>query len=760
MKLNFGQIRDQLQQLLPAMYIMELYDDHAICEGEAGKYVQASYSVMDGKVALGAQVEVQRQYTPVKVQAAVKISGPVGDKTDPNYGYKWRVQVIAYGLGKDGRINWPREPLVAALPLFDNSRVFMLSESQHQDPAKAAAFGKSPNDLVGWLSNANDTGTGIEADFDILTSATKLRSDLLDSFERGNPNFLGLSVDIDALTTTKLVAGKKVKEPVKIVGVQTDIVYDPTNEGKFLKLLAAVQGDDQEKEDGMYNRLLAALRQQRPDLAGKIDVLLAKGEDVTDGDITTLLAAAMPGQAVDVEKLVAALKDGKDSGLSEMTALDDAKKVLEQARLVACSTTLSIELSGSRLPDAVKDKLTAAYSGRVFEVEELKAAIKNEKETLDKLSAAGLFLGAGGSRIEVQGEPERLQAAMDKTFGVATADQYAEVPRFDGLRAAYVRITGDVDVSGYLRPDRLRAATFDTTTFASALGNTLYRRILQDYREQSDFGLSLLVSTKRNAKDFRTLQSINVGYYGDLPTVASDGPYTDLSTITEEAISYAVLKKGGYIAITREMIINDDITMVNRIVSRLPRAARRTLAKICWTLLISNATYDGDSKAMFHADHKNLGSDALGIDSLKAAKLAMASQSDPNGNERLGLRPAVLVIPSDLWGDATDINQTRGIPGTNNQGNAFFNFFGAGNERIFENPFMTDANDWMLLGNTLDAEIVELAFLNGKEEPEMFVADNPAVGAVFTNDRIEYKIRHEYNAEVADYRNAYKAIVA
>ncbi len=89
-----------------------------------------------------------------------------------------------------------------------------------------------------------------------------------------------------------------------------------------------------------------------------------------------------------------------------------------------------------------------------------------------------------------------------------------------------------------------------------------------------------------------------------------------------------------------------------------------------------------------------------------------------------------------------------------------YQFFGADDSGIIECPFMTDATDWMLFANPREGEIIEIAYLNGQQEPEMFVADNPAAGQMFVADKIQYKIRHEYEAEIVDYRGVYKAVVA
>jgi hypothetical protein len=91
-------------------------------------------------------------------------------------------------------------------------------------------------------------------------------------------------------------------------------------------------------------------------------------------------------------------------------------------------------------------------------------------------------------------------------------------------------------------------------------------------------------------------------------------------------------------------------------------------------------------------------------------------------------------------------------------GNSMFGYFQP--DGLFENPFQTDANDWMMFADPNEVEIVELAFLNGQQEPQMLVADNPSVGQMFVGGRIQYRVTHDHNAEPVDFRGAYKAVVA
>jgi hypothetical protein len=58
------------------------------------------------------------------------------------------------------------------------------------------------------------------------------------------------------------------------------------------------------------------------------------------------------------------------------------------------------------------------------------------------------------------------------------------------------------------------------------------------------------------------------------------------------------------------------------------------------------------------------------------------------------------------------------------------------------------------------ADMIEMGYLNGREEPELFVADTPQSEQVFVADKIRHKIRHEYAGAAIDYRTGYGAIVA
>lgn len=96
--------------------------------------------------------------------------------------------------------------------------------------------------------------------------------------------------------------------------------------------------------------------------------------------------------------------------------------------------------------------------------------------------------------------------------------------------------------------------------------------------------------------------------------------------------------------------------------------------------------------------------------------------------------------------------------GGNNNVNALFDDYQE--QRILPLPVHSmhlsgDKNSWWLAMN----RPIEVGFLGGKEDPQLFLQDNPLVGPVFTGDQITWKVRHEYGYVLKDHRMVSAGIV-
>ena len=199
------------------------------------------------------------------------------------------------------------------------------------------------------------------------------------------------------------------------------------------------------------------------------------------------------------------------------------------------------------------------------------------------------------------------------------------------------------------------------------------------------------------------------------------------------------------------MIKNDDVGLIMNIPRDMTTAAKRTLNKFVLDIIRSNPTMS-DTKALFHVDHGNLGTVAFSKVQYAADRLLMMKQADHDTSEPMGLEPYILLIPVDLQEAAFDAFRRD-----TNVDQAFVQSVAP---RIRPVSYWIDANDWALICNPLDHPTIEIGFMDGKQEPELFIQDSPTSGSVFTNDKVTYKIRHIYGGAAASWKGMRKNVVA
>jgi hypothetical protein len=357
-------------------------------------------------------------------------------------------------------------------------------------------------------------------------------------------------------------------------------------------------------------------------------------------------------------------------------------------------------------------------------------------------------------RVEVEDRYKRIGTMLDAFFD----PKHPGHNKMQSFREAYIEITGDQQVTGRMdRCDHSRMAeslgvfreALDSTSFPNALGASITRMMVRDYNRPDHWNVWRKLVTIANRLDFRSQIRVRIGGYGDLPMVAENDPYLALVSPPEDTATYAVGKRGGTENISLEMIKNDDVGVIRRIPKRLAEAAKRTIAHFVLDLLRLNPViYDG--VALFHAAHNNLGAAALSAVSLAAGRAAMMKQTELGSGEQTGTEPAYLWVPIDLEETAKNLFRRA-----NNQDKTFVQ-----NMQVEVVPvwYWTDVNDWCLSADPERLPSVEMGFIDGQQDPELFIQDIPLGGSMFTNDQITYKIRHRYGGAVIDYRGLYKSV--
>ena len=186
----------------------------------------------------------------------------------------------------------------------------------------------------------------------------------------------------------------------------------------------------------------------------------------------------------------------------------------------------------------------------------------------------------------------------------------------------------------------------------------------------------------------------------------------------------------------------------------LARSAHRTLEQFVSDKLLSftaaiNDTNIYDGTVLYTVAHANIGTAALSASALRAALIRIRSQQDEDSVETLGLKARDLWVPIGLGPTAKVLVESDQLPGSaNNDIND-----NKGAVTPWDVPYLrNDTNNFYLSVAPSDLEGIEIGFVSGQEDPVMLIQDDPKVGSVFTNEKITYKVRHEYGGAVVDFR--------
>lgn len=368
--------------------------------------------------------------------------------------------------------------------------------------------------------------------------------------------------------------------------------------------------------------------------------------------------------------------------------------------------------------------------------------------------------------IQIISEPrDRLQVALDKTLGLNLA-HYSEIKPFTGLREAYVKVTGDSEIRGRL-PDHVMRSheAIVNADFPKLLGVSMNRRMVADYRSVN-YSESRLISHRGSASELKKQESISAGHYPDPPIVDPEiEDYLEPQKPPEESVEFDMVTRGEATAVTRQAILNDDTGGLERRIRSRARAYHRGFARFVWSFYFDNSAWQGDAVAWFAAGHGNLKSQALAALEVADAVDKLMAMIEPGSGETLGLDNEqmdrlALIVGNALWKTARNVNQAQYLDDQFTP-NPVYRMFGANNERIIINPLETDANNWGVIADPTDRDILEVRFLYGRQEPEFILAKDPTgTGALFNGDKLVYKDRFEYGGDLVNFHGAVKSIVA
>jgi hypothetical protein len=310
-----------------------------------------------------------------------------------------------------------------------------------------------------------------------------------------------------------------------------------------------------------------------------------------------------------------------------------------------------------------------------------------------------------------------------------------------------------------------------TSDFPNLLGNVMYRSLIEWQKTVPDAWRQY--SAIGDLTDFRPATRI-VGYEAeDLLPVGEDGVYQD-SKLADAAYTVQLGTYGRAFSINRNVIINDDLGYIKQQPKRAGRAAARNIAKfVAQTLLEANPnTFDG--VALFDTStHKN--NDTTAASAISAANIQKGISALQNQTV-LGVfttvQPRWLLVPTGLQFTARQILQSAIIVAAAGASPATGPITTVGNLNVLQgalgiiiDPFLTVAAQYYVLADPAEAPVLDVAFLQGKQTPDLLVerptytnlagGDDPYE---FEFDVMRYKVRYDYGGAASLWWGGYRFV--
>lgn len=518
---------------------------------------------------------------------------------------------------------------------------------------------------------------------------------------------------------------------------------------RFLKGSAAMSFEDYVKSLGLDPAALT------PEAAAALQTSFAAMNPAP----TANAAPAAPAAAAPVVAPTASA-----SAVLDLTAsLADARKAhAAEVRRIA-----DIQAKASGHPMIAAKAIEDGWTVEKVELEVLKASAARTRPTsfrgaesaseLQPLVIEAAFCQVRGIKnLDKQYEDKVLQAAhsqfrrgigLQQMFLMAAAANGMHVP--PGMKVT----TGNIrEVLQYAMAPQMVNAAFSTVTLPGILSNTANKEIVEGYQEVDNVWEQ--IAQIKSVSDFKTVTSYRML---DDMTYEKLGPggkikhgKTGEESFTRSADTYAKMY-----SITRNDIINDDLSAFDDIRARLGRGSAMALSDLFWSTFLGNlgTIFTSTRTNYISGSTTNLGTDGVGLGLGQKAWRQRTSPS-ADGAKRLGGSMAkFLLVPPELEtiADALYVGRNNSSVKVSDV-NTF-----AGKYNPLCAPQLSDSSitgysttAWYLFGDKSLGSPMVVSFLNGQQTPTVESAD-----ADFSTLGIEFRGYHDFGVDLGDgYMNA------
>lgn len=346
----------------------------------------------------------------------------------------------------------------------------------------------------------------------------------------------------------------------------------------------------------------------------------------------------------------------------------------------------------------------------------------------------------------MQGIGDMLYARVNPGAEISEAGrQYRGYSLMECVRL-YAESRG-ISTAGRSKSDLVAMAMHSTSDFPLLFSNLAGKSLGAAYQEEPHTWKPL--ARQRNLPDFKNANDLVIA--ADLaPEQLLEGGEYKAGTLKEAQATWKLATYARKVCITRQAIINDDLSALERVPEYLGRGFRRLESNLVWALITGNATTSVDGQALFAAGHNNTGTGAIAIAGMNAAKKAMRKQTDISG-VTVNLTPDYLIVPTDLEATALQFLYPSGYAPASITGANGPNVYAGSMQLIVEPRLDGSAVQWYAAAAPNKIEGLVYGYL--ADEPGPTITPVPERDP----DGLTLLARFDFGCAVKDFRFIYRS---
>lgn len=361
------------------------------------------------------------------------------------------------------------------------------------------------------------------------------------------------------------------------------------------------------------------------------------------------------------------------------------------------------------------------------------------RNTPDNLTNTAVHAG-NGNLIK-----DSLQNALNARCGVAEIEKGNPYKLKSLIDMAEIAVGKDAKLCS--TKSELVARAFNTGDFAEIITEGV-RTVMRDEAKVRAPLWRELANTE-NLPNFKETDLVMVDDAPDLMAVSEDGEYKQaIIKGSGEKIQLATF--GREVAITRQAIINDEISLLSKLPRKFMQSGYRLSDKLMFNAILAGKM--GDGKSVFQAGNANKwGNLTTGITVGDYEKLIMAlhksfATATTSEGDALDLRGEFLLASPDHASMLEAVLNTASKPDEYNP--AYKKF-----QQVIETARMNSVNGAIGL-TSKDFDSVIMGFLDGQMDPWLETGDG------FTSDGAKFRITYDITSKVIDRRGIAQATFA